>query len=140
MIGARRGSPLVLGYGEGEMYLGSDAIALAHLTNRIAYLEEGDSVEMTRAGAVIFDEHGSQVTRSPTTASATGAMIDKGNYRHFMLKEIYEQPTVVGQTLGVHRRPQDPRGWAADPGLSRWFRRAHSGTTDSHNRNPFPPG
>ncbi len=105
MIGARRGSPLVLGYGEGEMYLGSDAIALAHLTNRIAYLEEGDAVEITHDSAVIFDEDGNQVTRAATTASASGALIDKGNYRHFMLKEIYEQPTVVGQTLGTYVNP-----------------------------------
>jgi glucosamine--fructose-6-phosphate aminotransferase (isomerizing) len=105
MIGARRGSPLVLGYGDGEMYLGSDAIALAHLTNRIAYLDEGDSVELSHDGAVIYDENGNRVNRPATIAAATGAMIDKGNYRHFMLKEIYEQPTVVGQTLGSYINP-----------------------------------
>ncbi len=101
MIGARRGSPLVLGYGEGEMYLGSDAIALAHLTRKITYLEEGDRVELTRNGARLFDEAGREVIRPVTMATISGGMIDKGNYRHFMLKEIYEQPTVVGQTLGT---------------------------------------
>ncbi|MEX1147295.1 MAG: glutamine--fructose-6-phosphate transaminase (isomerizing), partial [Sphingomonadales bacterium] len=105
MIGARRGSPLVLGYGDGEMYLGSDAIALAHLTSRITYLEEGDAVEITRDAVVIFDEDGQPADRTVTTAGATGALIDKGNYRHFMLKEIYEQPTVVGQTLGTYVNP-----------------------------------
>ncbi|WP_417318970.1 glutamine--fructose-6-phosphate transaminase (isomerizing) [Emcibacter sp.] len=101
MIGARRGSPLVLGYGDGEMYLGSDAIALADLSNRITYLEEGDRVELTHDTAKIFDESGKEVVRPVTIASVSGGTIDKGNYRHFMLKEIYEQPTVVGQTIGT---------------------------------------
>ncbi|WP_321389664.1 glutamine--fructose-6-phosphate transaminase (isomerizing) [Emcibacter sp.] len=101
MIGARRGSPLVVGYGDGEMYLGSDAIALSDLTNRITYLDEGDRVELTRDAARIFDESGKEVIRPVTIASVSGGMIDKGNYRHFMLKEIYEQPTVVGQTIGT---------------------------------------
>jgi len=101
MIGARRGSPLVLGYGDGEMYLGSDAIALTDLTNRITYLDEGDRVELNRESARIFDEHDREVVRPVTIASASSGLIDKGNYRHFMLKEIYEQPTVVGQTLGT---------------------------------------
>lgn len=103
MIGARRGSPLVLGYGNGndEMYLGSDAIALSHLTNRIAYLEEGDRVELTRGSAQVFDENGAEVDREIHTVDAASGSIDKGNYNHFMMKEIYEQPTVVGQTLGT---------------------------------------
>ncbi|PCI43219.1 MAG: glutamine--fructose-6-phosphate transaminase (isomerizing) [Alphaproteobacteria bacterium] len=101
LIGARKGSPLVMGYGDGEMYLGSDAIALSHLSNRITYLEEGDRVELTRTSARIFDMDNRQVIRQVTVVSAMGGMIDKGNYRHFMMKEIQEQPTVVGQTLGT---------------------------------------
>ncbi|VAV88114.1 Glutamine--fructose-6-phosphate aminotransferase [isomerizing] [hydrothermal vent metagenome] len=101
LIGARKGSPLVVGYGEGEMYLGSDAIALSHLSNKITYLEEGDRVELSREGARIFDVDGREVIRQVNIVSAASGMIDKGNYRHFMMKEIHEQPTVVGQTLGT---------------------------------------
>ena len=101
LIGARKGSPLVVGYGEGEMYLGSDAIALSHLTNKITYLEEGDRVELSREGPRIFDVDGREVIREVNIVSAASGMIDKGNYRHFMMKEIHEQPTVVGQTLGT---------------------------------------
>jgi glucosamine--fructose-6-phosphate aminotransferase (isomerizing) len=106
MIGARRGSPLVLGYGaddnEGnEMYLGSDAIALSHLTNKISYLEEGDRVEISESGAQVFDENGTNVERDIHTVDAASGSINKGNYKHFMMKEIYEQPTVLGQTLGT---------------------------------------
>lgn len=101
LIGARKGSPLVMGYGDGEMYLGSDAIALSHLSNKITYLEEGDRVELTRDSVRIFDIHDKEIIREVTIVSAVGGMIDKGNYRHFMMKEIQEQPTVVGQTLGT---------------------------------------
>ena len=106
LIGARRGSPLVLGYGTDEnkgkeMYLGSDAIALSHLTDRIAYLDEGDRVEITRNSAHVFDVDGREVEREIHTVDAASGSIDKGNYNHFMMKEIYEQPTVVGQTLGT---------------------------------------
>ena len=106
MIGARRGSPLVLGYGTDEndgteMYLGSDAIALSHLTNKISYLEEGDRVVITRSSAQVFDENGEEVSREIHTVDVGSGAIDKGNYNHFMMKEIYEQPTVVGQTLGT---------------------------------------
>jgi glucosamine--fructose-6-phosphate aminotransferase (isomerizing) len=105
LIGARLGSPLVVGYGEGETYLGSDALALAPLTQKIAYLEEGDWVVITRDGATIFDEAGNEVTREVTTSGASAAAIEKGNYRHFMQKEIFEQPTVVAQTLQSYLRP-----------------------------------
>jgi len=101
LIGARKGSPLVLGYGDGEMYLGSDAIALSQLSNRITYLEEGDRVELTRESARIFDVNGKEIIRPVNIVSNAAGMIDKGNHRHFMMKEIYEQPTVVGQTLGT---------------------------------------
>lgn len=99
LIGARRGSPLAVGHGDGEMFLGSDAIALSPFTDRITYLEEGDWVVLTRAGAQVFDEADRPVERPTTTSSATATIIDKGNYRHFMAKEIHEQPEVIGHTL-----------------------------------------
>ncbi|AOF99362.1 glutamine-fructose-6-phosphate transaminase [Blastomonas sp. RAC04] len=104
LIGARLGSPLVLGYGEGETYLGSDALALAPLTQRIAYLEEGDWVVLTRDGAQVFDADNAPVEREVTLSGVTGALIDKGNHRHFMQKEIFEQPVVVAQTLQSYIR------------------------------------
>jgi len=113
LVGARLGSPLVLGYGEadnaGEIYLGSDALALAPLTQRIAYLEEGDWVVITRDGASIFDKDDQPVERPVTLSGVTGALIDKGNHRHFMQKEIFEQPVVVAQTLGSYLRPLEGR-------------------------------
>src|SRR5262249_39535885 len=96
MIAARRGSPLAIGYGDGEMYLGSDALALAPLTQSICYLEEGDWAEMSPTGAVIHDVSGAVVKREVRATATSGAMIGKGNYAHFMLKEIYEQPAVIG--------------------------------------------
>ncbi|WP_267386962.1 glutamine--fructose-6-phosphate transaminase (isomerizing) [Sphingomonas sp. GC_Shp_3] len=99
LIGARLGSPLVVGYGDGETYLGSDALALAPLTQRIAYLDEGDWVIITRDGAQIFDKDNNPVERAITISGVTGELISKGNHRHYMLKEIYEQPIVVAQTL-----------------------------------------
>ncbi|KMS55566.1 MULTISPECIES: glutamine--fructose-6-phosphate transaminase (isomerizing) [Sphingobium] len=104
LIGARLGSPLVVGYGDGETYLGSDALALAPLTQRIAYLEEGDWVVITADGAEIFDKDNQPVERPVTISGVSGAMIDKGNHRHFMQKEIYEQPVVVAQTLRSYLR------------------------------------
>jgi len=105
MIGARRGSPLAIGYGEGEMYLGSDALALAPLTQRICYLEEGDWVEVTAGGAVVHDETGTVVDREIRITATSGAMIGKGNFPHFMLKEIYEQPSVMGDALHALLNP-----------------------------------
>jgi len=102
LIGARLGSPLVVGYGEGETYLGSDALALAPLTQRIAYLEEGDWAVLTRDGTQVYDAGDAPVERPVTLSGVTGALIDKGNHRHFMQKEIYEQPTVVAQTLASY--------------------------------------
>ncbi len=107
LIGARLGSPLVIGYGEGETYLGSDALALAPLTQRIAYLDEGDWVVITRDGARIFDKDNDEVEREVTTSGVSAAAIEKGNYRHFMQKEIFEQPTVVAQTLRSYVRQID---------------------------------
>ncbi len=99
VIGARRGSPLAVGYGDGEMYLGSDAIALAPFTGSIAYLEDGDCVIVRRGGASIRDAAGQAVTRPTVRSSASAFLLDKGNHRHFMAKEIHEQPEVVGHTL-----------------------------------------
>lgn len=104
LIGARLGSPLVVGYGDGETFLGSDALALAPLTQRISYLEEGDWVVITREGAQVYDVANRPVTRPIVASGASAAAIEKGNYRHFMQKEIFEQPTVVAQTLRSYLR------------------------------------
>lgn len=108
LIGARLGSPLVVGYGEDETYLGSDALALAPLTQRISYLEEGDWVVLTRSGVQVYDVDNNPVERPIVNSGASGQLIDKGNHRHFMAKEIYEQPIVVAQTLrGYLQRLED---------------------------------
>jgi len=99
LIGARKGSPLAIGYGEGEMYLGSDAIALAPFTDTISYLEDGDSAVLTRRSVEVRDVKGSKVERPVFKSSASAFLVDKGNHRHFMAKEIHEQPEVVGHTL-----------------------------------------
>ncbi|GHG79239.1 glutamine--fructose-6-phosphate transaminase (isomerizing) [Pseudodonghicola xiamenensis] len=99
IIAARKGSPLAIGHGEGEMFVGSDAIALAPLTNRITYLEEGDRAVVTRAGVQIFDETGAPVDRAMKTIQIDAARVDKGGYKHFMAKEIAEQPAVVGEAI-----------------------------------------
>src|SRR5882757_5019479 len=99
MIGARKGSPLAVGYGNGEMYLGSDAIALAPLTDMISYLEDGDWVVLNRKGAVVHNAQGAVVHREVHKSGASSFLVDKANYRHFMAKEIHEQPEVVGHTL-----------------------------------------
>ncbi len=99
MIVARQGSPLAIGYGDGEMFAGSDAIALAPFTDAIAYLEDGDWAVLTRKGIAIRDRTGKAVERSVTRSQAKALLIDKGNYRHFMAKEIHEQPEVIGHTL-----------------------------------------
>jgi glucosamine--fructose-6-phosphate aminotransferase (isomerizing) len=99
MIGARKGSPLAVGYGDGEMYLGSDAIALGPFTDTISYLEDGDWVALTRSGAEVYDEHNAVIAREIVKHNAATSMVDKANYRHFMAKEIHEQPEVVGHTL-----------------------------------------
>ncbi len=105
LIGARRGSPLAIGYGDGEMYLGSDALALAPLTQRICYLDEGDWAVIHRDGATVYDAANVKVQRPVVQTAVSGAMIGKGNYRHFMLKEIYEQPAVIGDTLHAVLNP-----------------------------------
>ena len=99
LIGARKGSPLAVGIGDGEMYLGSDALALAPFTNLIAYLEEGDWVVLHRKGATFYDKSNAPVERRAQRVAAGAFLVEKGNHRHFMAKEIYEQPEVVGHTL-----------------------------------------
>jgi glucosamine--fructose-6-phosphate aminotransferase (isomerizing) len=99
LVGARKGSPLAVGYGDGEMYLGSDAIALAPFTNTISYLEEGDWAVLNRKGVEVHDASGRKVERPVQKSNASALLIDKGNHRHFMAKEIFEQPEVVGHTL-----------------------------------------
>ncbi|MDB5598965.1 MAG: glucosamine--fructose-6-phosphate aminotransferase [Xanthobacteraceae bacterium] len=99
LIGARRGSPLAIGYGDGEMYLGSDAIALAPFTDTIAYLDDGDWAILTRTSVEVHDAAGKTVKRTVQKSNASAFLVDKGNHRHFMAKEIHEQPEVVGHTL-----------------------------------------
>jgi glutamine---fructose-6-phosphate transaminase (isomerizing) len=102
MVGARNGPPLAVGHGDGEMYLGSDAIALSPFTNRITYLEDGDWVTITRNSFQIYDAANRPVKRPMSFSQASSMMVDKGNHRHFMAKEIEEQPEVVGHTLAEY--------------------------------------
>ena len=99
LIGARQGAPLAVGYGEGEMYLGSDALALAPFTDTLTYLEDGDWAVLTRTSAEFFDVGGAPVKRAKQKSQASSLLVDKGNFRHFMAKEIHEQPEVTGRTL-----------------------------------------
>ncbi len=105
LIGARRGSPLAVGFGDGEMFLGSDALALAPMTEKICYLEDGDWVVLTRDGMTVRDGAGNLVNRPVRQTAMSGAMIGKGEFRHFMLKEIHEQPQVIGDTLSAFINP-----------------------------------
>jgi glucosamine--fructose-6-phosphate aminotransferase (isomerizing) len=105
MLAARRGPPLALGFGDGEMFVGSDALALAPLTKRICYLEDGDWATLTHGGAVVRDAEGRPVERPIKETAFSGALIGKGNYRHFMHKEIHEQPAVIGDTLRTYLNP-----------------------------------
>jgi glucosamine--fructose-6-phosphate aminotransferase (isomerizing) len=119
LIGARQGAPLAVGYGDGAMFLGSDALALAPFTDRVAYLEEGDWVVATRAGAVFHDSADRIVKRKTIHSAAGGLLAEKGNYRHFMAKEIHEQPEVVGHTLAHYvdmaAQRLKPFAWPVDP-------------------------
>jgi glucosamine--fructose-6-phosphate aminotransferase (isomerizing) len=104
MIGARRGSPLAVGYGKGEMFLGSDAMALAPFTDRVTFLDEGDWAVLSHGGATIYDESGAEVKRPIVRTAVSALLIDKGNHRHFMAKEIHEQPEVISRTLAHYVR------------------------------------
>ena len=100
LIAARKGSPLAIGHGEGEMFVGSDAIALAPLTDTITYLDEGDWAIITRTSLTIFDDKGAEVARKARKIEINATKVDKGGYKHFMAKEIAEQPTVIAQAIG----------------------------------------
>jgi glucosamine--fructose-6-phosphate aminotransferase (isomerizing) len=102
LIAARSGPPLAIGFGNGEMFLGSDAIALAPFTNEIAYLVDGDCAIVTREGATVIDFSGQEVSRPRQVSQATAYIVDKGNHRHFMEKEIYEQPEVISHALSQY--------------------------------------
>ena len=109
LVVARKGSPLAIGYGEGEMFVGSDALALAPLTKRIQYLEEGDVAVVRADGATVTDVAGHPVDRPILVTAVSGALIGKGNHRHFMEKEIHEQPAVIGDTLRSFADPATHR-------------------------------
>jgi len=104
LMGARRGSSLAVGYGDGEMYIGTDALALAPFTKRVSYLEDEDWVVLTQDGAQVY-QGTQEVVREVRQSGISGAMIGKGNHRHFMLKEIHEQPAVIGDTLHSYLNP-----------------------------------
>ncbi len=127
MFGARQGAPLAVGHGNGKMFLGSDAVALAPFTNRVSYLNDGDWVILSRAGAQIFDANDQPVERPVSFSQASTMLVDKGNHRHFMAKEIEEQPEVIGHTLSEYvnfadntvRLPEDlPFDFAKVPSLT----------------------
>jgi glucosamine--fructose-6-phosphate aminotransferase (isomerizing) len=105
LIGARRGSPIAIGYGDGEMFLGSDALALAPFTDRISYLEDGDWAVLTEHSAKIFDAQNQPVERQLSKIRLSGAVVDKGGYKHFMQKEIFEQPAVIGEVIQQYVNP-----------------------------------
>ena len=119
LIGARQGAPLAVGYGENEMFLGSDALALAPFTDRVAYLEEGDWVILTRESVEFRDADNHVVQRRFAKTPAGGLLAEKGNYRHFMAKEIHEQPEVVGHTIAhfvdMSAQRLKPFAWPTDP-------------------------
>ncbi len=104
MIGARKGAPLAVGYGSGEMFLGSDAIALAPMTDRIAYLEDGDYVVLSRSGAAIYDSEGRPANREVTQVEIDATRVDKDGHKHFMAKEIAEQPKALSEALSAYMR------------------------------------
>ncbi|HWD67015.1 MAG TPA: glutamine--fructose-6-phosphate transaminase (isomerizing), partial [Caulobacteraceae bacterium] len=112
ILGARRGSPLVVGHGEGEMFLGSDALAVGPFTNRVTYLDEGDYVAIDHDQALIFDSEGRQTSRPTRTVAASAALVEKGAYRHFMEKEIHEQPDACQHTLASYIDPIAGRAFA----------------------------
>ena len=116
IVAARKGSPLAVGHGEGEMYVGSDAIALAPMTDRVTYLEEGDCAVITRAGVTITDANGALANREVRRIDVDSKRVDKAGHRHFMMKEIAEQPVVLGDAL-KHYLTADGRGIALDANL-----------------------
>lgn len=117
MVAARKGSPLAIGHGDGEMYLGSDAIALAPFTDTISYLDEGDWAVVTREGAQVYDAVGRPVDRQPVKSQASALLVDRGNHRHFMEKEIHEQPEAVSHTLARYLDFSEERARQPDLGI-----------------------
>ena len=125
MIAARHGSPLAIGWGEDEMFIGSDALALSPMTSRVTYLDEGDWAVVTRSGAHIFDHDGNAVDRDIKTVEVESSLVDKGAHRHFMLKEIHEQPAVLNHVLSRYisadrsrvSSPAEDVDWASMPRL-----------------------
>ncbi len=124
VIGARQGSPLAVGYGEGEAFLGSDAIALAPFTSRVAYLEDGDVAVIRNEQVRIFDRDGRPANREIRIATANAGLVDKGEYRHFMAKEIHEQPEVIGHTLAHYLDASGPRVALRETGVAAALARA----------------
>ncbi len=118
IFGARNGPPLVVGYGEGEMFIGSDALAVGPFTNRVLYLEDGDYAAVDHAGARVFDHTGAPVERPVKTVASSAALMEKGNYRHFMEKEIHDQPEGCQRTIAAYVDPLTAR--AAMPGDVDW--------------------
>jgi glucosamine--fructose-6-phosphate aminotransferase (isomerizing) len=117
LVGARQGSPLVVGVGEGEMYLGSDGIAVAPFTNRVIYLEEGDLVVLSRTSHAIYDVARNAVERPIKSVAASAAAVEKGNYRHYMQKEIHEEPDAAARTIGYYVDPLEERVTLPDFGV-----------------------
>ena len=117
LVGARQGSPLVVGVGEGEMYLGSDGIAVAPFTNRVIYLEEGDLVVLSRTSHAIYDLARNPVERPIKSVAASAAAVEKGNYRHYMQKEIHEEPDAAARTIGYYVDPLEERVTLPDFGV-----------------------
>ena len=117
LIGARQGSPLVVGVGEGEMYVGSDGIAVAPFTNRVIYLEEGDLVVLSRTSHAIYDVARNSVERPIKSVAASAAAVEKGNYRHYMQKEIHEEPDAAARTIGYYVDPLEERVTLPDFGV-----------------------
>ncbi len=107
IVAARRGSPLAIGHGDGEMYVGSDAIALAPMTDQITYLEEGDRAVVTRSSVAISDAHGDPVTRQQRTIHLDATRVDKAGHKHFMSKEIAEQPAVISAAIQHYIQPDN---------------------------------
>ncbi|MFN9611082.1 MAG: isomerizing glutamine--fructose-6-phosphate transaminase, partial [Hyphomonadaceae bacterium] len=117
LVGARQGSPLVVGVGDGEMYLGSDGIAVAPFTNRVIYLEEGDLVVLSRTSHAVYDIARNPVERPIKSVAASAAAVEKGNYRHYMQKEIHEEPDAAARTIGHYVDPLEERVTLPDFGV-----------------------
>ncbi|WP_226553132.1 glutamine--fructose-6-phosphate transaminase (isomerizing) [Celeribacter naphthalenivorans] len=117
LVAARKGSPLAIGHGKGEMFVGSDAIALAPMTDQVTYLDEGDRAVITRDSLEIFDETGAQVQRARRTIALNAARIEKAGHKHFMAKEIAEQPTVISEALAYYLNADDTGIVLPDPGI-----------------------